>query len=189
MICDLRFTMTTPNPIQSMKTKTTPGMFILLFVSALNSMPRRNAMKAGQRAAMGLVVLLLLGAINAQLATCFAQGSLTPPGAPAPTMKSLDQIEARTPISSAPYTISQPGSYYLTTNLNVTSGDAIDINTNGVTLDLNGFTLFSTDPGNTGTGILLGSGLNDITIFNGHIRGGITNNAGVYSGNGFVNGV
>jgi hypothetical protein len=41
-----------------------------------------------------------------------AQGSLTPPpGAPAPTMKTLDQIEARTPISSAPFTISAPGSY------------------------------------------------------------------------------
>ena len=46
--------------------------------------------------------------------TAFPQGSLTPPGAPAPTMKSLDQIEARTPISSAPFTINASGSYYLT---------------------------------------------------------------------------
>jgi len=45
------------------------------------------------------------------LPRAFAQGSLTPPGAPAPTMKSLDQIEPRTPISSLPFTISSSGSY------------------------------------------------------------------------------
>jgi hypothetical protein len=31
----------------------------------------------------------------------FAQGSLTPPGAPAPTMKTLDQVEARMAVSPA----------------------------------------------------------------------------------------
>ncbi len=62
-------------------------------------------------------------------------------------MKSLDQIEARRPIDptqpgfSTPYTISNPGSYYLTGNLAVTAGDAIVIAVDGVTLDLNGFTL------------------------------------------------
>jgi hypothetical protein len=43
---------------------------------------------------------LLLSTINYQQSTCFAQGSLTPPGAPAPTMKSLDQVEARTAITN-----------------------------------------------------------------------------------------
>jgi hypothetical protein len=71
-----------------------------------------------------------------------AQGALTPPGAPAPTMKSLDQIEARTPISSLPYTITNPGSYYVTANLSGDGSDGIDITTNDVTLDLNGFTLY-----------------------------------------------
>jgi hypothetical protein len=120
----------------------------------------------------------------------FAQGSLTPPGAPAPTMKSLDQIEARTPISSAPFIITNPGSYYLTTNLTVSSGNAITIATNGVTLDLNGFTIRSTAASATGTGISLNSGLRNITLANGFIQGGVTNNgSGVYSGSGLAYGI
>jgi hypothetical protein len=120
-----------------------------------------------------------------------AQGSLTPPGAPAPTMKSLDQVEARTAITTAgAVTISESGSYYLTRNLTVSSGNGITISTHGVTLDLNGFTISSTAPSATGTGILLTSGLRDITIHNGHIRGGVTNNgSGVYGGSGFGNGI
>src|SRR6266436_4671626 len=68
----------------------------------------------------------------------FAQGSLTPPGAPAPTMKTLQQIEPRTPISSVPVSILNSGSYYLTDNLEVSYGDAIFISANNVTVDLNG---------------------------------------------------
>src|ERR1022692_511095 len=100
----------------------------------------------------------------------FAQGSLTPPGAPAATMKTLTQIEPRTPISSVPFTISTPGSYYLTTNVTATTSNSIFINTNGVTLDLNGFTIASTvsSAAAGGAAILLGDALNDITILNGH---------------------
>jgi hypothetical protein len=125
----------------------------------------------------------------------FAQGSLTPPGAPGATMLTLSQVEPRTPISSAPFTIMKPGSYYLTTNIIVnTFVNAIVINTNGVTLDLNGFTISSTGSG--GTAILLNVynpftsfGNTDITISNGHITGGVTNNAGTYGGPGFGFGI
>jgi len=138
--------------------------------------------------------LLLLSSLCFQQSTGFGQGALTPPGAPAPLMKSLDQIEARIAITNTAslVIISQPGSYYLTHNLTVSIGDAIEINTNGVTLDLNGFTISSTQSTATaGSGILLNnSGLSDITICNGHIRSGVTNNgSGVYSGSGFAFGI
>ena len=68
------------------------------------------------------------------------QGSLTPPGAPGETMKTLAQVEPRTPISSLPYTINESGSYYVTGNLSST-GSGIIIESSGVTVDLMGFSL------------------------------------------------
>jgi hypothetical protein len=123
--------------------------------------------------------------------TSFGQGSLTPPGAPAPTMKTLAQIEARTPISS-PMTITNSGSYYLTTNLAVSSGNGIVIDANNVTLDLNGFTISSTAPSPAGTGILMAGTRNvtNISILNGFISSGVTNNgSGIYGGSGFYYGI
>src|SRR5690242_16063675 len=84
------------------------------------------------------------------VSSAFGQGALTPPGVPAPMMKSLDQIEPRTPVDATHtpgnsfegFIISQPGSYYLTTNILGSSGkDGIEIATNNVSLDLNGFAL------------------------------------------------
>jgi len=121
--------------------------------------------------------------------TAFGQGSLNPPAAPTPTMKSLDQVKAGTPIGSAPYTISSPGSYFLTSNLTVSSGNAITISTNGVTLDLNGFTITSTSSTASGNGIYL-SNVEDVTILNGHITGGVTYNGSSFStGPGFQSGI
>ena len=76
---------------------------------------------------IGAAAIALLLTCNLQPPALLAQGSLTPPGPPALTMKTLQQVEPRVPISSAPFTISQPGSYYLTTNLTVSGGDAITL--------------------------------------------------------------
>lgn len=136
-----------------------------------------------------ILLLLLLLNFNPQLPIS-AQGSLTPPGVPAATMKTLAQIEPRVPISSVPFTISVPGAYYVTTNLTVTVSNGITIATNGVTLDLGGWTISSTVASAKGCGILINDGLSDITIQNGHIRGGVTNNgSGVYNGPGFASGI
>jgi hypothetical protein len=139
-----------------------------------------------------VAAIALLSTLNLQLSPCFAQGALTPPGPPGATMLTLSQIEPRTPIASAPFIITNSGSYYLTTNLLMTtSGSAVGIYTNGVTLDLSGFTISSTFSGNpvTAAGIVIGVGYSDITIYNGHITSGVTDNGGVFSGPGFPNGI
>jgi len=74
-------------------------------------------------------------------------GPLDPPNGPvAPTYKTLQEVEPRTPISQAdiPLTISFPGSYYLTENLYPVGfgDDMIRISSDDVTLDLRGFTIY-----------------------------------------------
>lgn len=118
-------------------------------------------------ARVGLIVLSVT--ISSHPSNSPAQGALTPPGAPAPMMKTLAQVEPRTPISTLPYTITQSGSYYLTTNLISNSG-GITITTNGVTLDLMGFELAGS-PGNGANGILVSGTRTNIVVRNGTIRG------------------
>jgi parallel beta-helix repeat protein len=108
----------------------------------------------------------LFAALLFPAAAVFAQGSLTPPGAPAPTMKSLDQVEPRTPISSLPFVITNAGSYYLTANLNAPGGNGITINNNNVTLDLNGFALTGSS---SGLGIHFPDNFTNVTVRNGSI--------------------
>ena len=139
---------------------------------------------------------LLLFAALLLPALAFAQGALTPPGAPAPTMKSLDQIEARTPIgavggSTASIAITQPGSYVLLGNVTVTGGNAIAISADNVTLDLNGFTLSSTSKPTSGAGIRTFGTCRGIAIHNGHISGSlhVDENNGSMIGGGFVRGI
>src|SRR5256885_12829047 len=97
--------------------------------------------------------------------SAFPQGSLTPPGAPAPTMKRVDEVEPRTNLQASPapagvdttnpnyqFVINQPGSYYLSANIAVTKPNGIQINADGVTLNLNGFQI-SRASGSGGDGI------------------------------------
>jgi hypothetical protein len=89
--------------------------------------------------ALAAVLGLLLIAAAAQVAR---GGPLDPPGPVGPSMKTLDEVEPRTPISSLPYTIAQPGSYYLTQSLTGVAGqNGITITAADVSLDLRGFTL------------------------------------------------
>jgi hypothetical protein len=61
-----------------------------------------------------MVAGVLAFALVATLARDVIGGPLDPPGPPASTQP---VVEPRTPISSIPYTISAPGSYFLTKNL------------------------------------------------------------------------
>ena len=84
--------------------------------------------------------VMISAAWAAGISNAWSQGDLTPPGAPAPVMKTLTQVEPRTAITNLPCYITKPGSYYLTTNWTC-SFDAIRIGVSGVTLDLMGFTV------------------------------------------------
>jgi hypothetical protein len=97
------------------------------------------------------------------------QGSLTPPGAPGETMKTLAQVEPRTPISSLPYTITESGSYYVVSNLHSTT-DGIVIETSGITVDLMGFSL--TGDGSSGDYGIYVDGSTNAVIENLVIKGG-----------------
>jgi parallel beta-helix repeat protein len=102
-------------------------------------------------------------------AALFAQGPLTPPGAPAPTMKTLQQVEPRTPISSLPFTINQSGSYYLTTNLAGISGQSgIIVAAHNVSIDLFGFELAGV-PG-AASGIVVSGVRTNLAVRHGTIR-------------------
>lgn len=123
----------------------------------------------------------------AGLSSLLGQGTFPPAGAPTePVMKTLQQIEPRTDVlklaASAPYIITSPGSYYLTGNISVTTGHAIVIASDNVTLDLCGFSVLSA-PGNTdGNAINVDFSRRQLTIRNGNIAGEPGQGAGFQNG-------
>ncbi len=136
----------------------------------------------------------------AGLATILAQGPTEPVGAPGETMKTLQQVEPRTDVATllstgnAEKVINQSGSYYLSDNLDVTETDGIAIEASGVTLDLNGFTIYrSSEDDAKGTAIELRSAVSNVVVKNGSILGGVTFNPDAdgdqYTGPGFDNGI
>lgn len=105
-------------------------------------------MKTKLNLAGAVLGMALISALNSQLSTAFAQGSLTPPGPPGPTMLTLSQVEPRIPIpgGNSSFFIGQPGSYYLTGDIIITNDftDGIDIYASNVTVDLEGYSVICT---------------------------------------------
>jgi hypothetical protein len=124
----------------------------------------------------GLLVFIALTGIVlvTMMATRSSAGPLDPSGTPAPTMKTLQQVEPRTPIDHLPFAITQTGSYYLTGNLSLSAdSDGIVVTANHVTVDLNGFQLVGTACLQcTGDGIVVPPGtFYGLTVRNGTLGG------------------
>ena len=141
------------------------------------------------------IIIITLGLTAALL----AQGPLTPPpgansavgptnafdgsGQPQATMKSLHQVEPRTPLAAGSpgvtvnanggFTISAAGSYYLTGNLTIATGNGIVITTPHVSLDLRGFVITHTGTtvSSSDSGVRVSGDHGFISISNGLIRG------------------
>ncbi len=124
-------------------------------------------------AASVVVVGLVLITLNA------VGGNLEPTAPPGPTMKTLDEVEPRIPISQAdiPKTINTPGSYYLTEDVS-SAGTAITVAVDDVTIDLAGFALVG--PGSN-YGIYM-NGRSNVEIRNGTVRNFL---CGIYENNGW----
>lgn len=100
-----------------------------------------------------------------------AQGSLTPPGPPAPSLRTLEQIEPRRPVGNAGETLTAPGSYYLTGDLNGNgSVPGLTIAGPNITVDLNGFSIARTLNVGLSPGLVIQAAGANARIRNGRIR-------------------
>jgi hypothetical protein len=138
----------------------------------LNEIHRRTALSA-----LGLTAV----------AAAAKAGPLNPPaGAVAPTGRTNDEIynkipapgasDGRIPIAGgtliAPINITQPGNYVLLGNITLSGVISIlNINSSGVTLDLNGFRITQSQSGG-GSPISISGGITAVTVRNGSVFGG-----------------
>ncbi len=128
------------------------------------------------------IICTTIASLSLLSAALLTAGPLNPPAGPvASTYKTLSEVEPRIAINSVNtpgdadslFKITQPGSYYLTGNLTGVAGKhGIEIAASGVAIDLSGFGLV----GVPGMGLFDGvnaetSGLTDLTIRNGSVRG------------------
>ncbi len=108
-------------------------------------------------------------------------GPLVPPAGPvSSTYKTLHEVEPRKAIntintpgdSNSTFRITQPGSYYLTRNINGAPGKhGIKIEASGVTVDLNGFDVVGlTNTGGLVDGVRGVSPYSSIKVINGSVR-------------------
>jgi hypothetical protein len=117
---------------------------------------------------VSLVVVFVTGIV------C-GQGTLTPPGAPSETMKTLQQVEPRIDIATVAgnasyhHVITSSGSYYLSDNLITTKISGIYVGASNVTIDLNGFSISKAL--GTGAGVFVTSLSDGLTIRNGSFSG------------------
>ena len=132
-----------------------------------------KAQRKNIKVAVPLIGLIMIVAIVSGARA----GELDPPAAPAPTMKTLEEIKPQVPINAintpgdtgSLFIISQPGAYYFTGNIRGISGqNGIVVQADDVTLDLNGFSLVGL-PGSL-DGIAVPSSQINLEIKNGVIR-------------------